>query len=83
MYLFFMKNVVLLFRYGIAFATGLIALPFLLFAFWGYNTITVSQTLLSGLPQQRDSVSQVAGISQKAAAQDHHLLGTGRHLLHA
>ena len=42
------------FLHGIAFSIGLFSLPTLLYIIFGYNTIEVSKTLMSGLPEQRE-----------------------------
>jgi len=44
---------------GIAFSLGIISLPLFLFLLFGYNTVTVSQTLLSGLPESREYLTWV------------------------
>lgn len=52
-YLCLIKNIQSIVSNGLVFSSGLILLPLVLFLFFTYNTIIVSQTLLSGLPEYR------------------------------
>lgn len=52
-YLFWARNIRKILMDGISFSFGFLLLPLILFLFFGYNTIEVSKTLLSGLPESR------------------------------
>jgi hypothetical protein len=53
LYLLWIKKIRIIFQNGLIFTFGLITLPIVLFVLYGYNSFTVSQTLLSGLPEGR------------------------------
>ena len=44
---------------GIIFLAAILLLPVMLYLFFGYDTIVVSQTLMSGLPEGRDYITWV------------------------